>query len=185
MKKILLYGISEIDADLYQNIAIVYDVAMYILSDTCMPMLLRDLFELNDDLDNMHAEAEGEYMLMDGVSSEDLIRLLKAFEEAGRPFDGTVVVRTRVNENWTLARLLDEVRKEHDLMEKLNELDELLQDCNGIDLSAMDASDSTELKAALLEGYLLLKDDQQEVLEVDEAIRRLRKAMEPAVKIVH
>ena len=91
MKKILLYGISEIDADLYQNIAIVYDVAMYILSDTCMPMLLRDLFELNDDLDNMHAEAEGEYMLMDGVSSEDLIRLLKAFEEAGRPFDGTVV----------------------------------------------------------------------------------------------
>ena len=108
-----------------------------------------------------------------------------AFEEAGRPFDGTVVVRTRVNENWTLARLLDEVRKEHDLMEKLNELDELLQDCNGIDLSAMDASDSTELKAALLEGYLLLKDDQQEVLEVDEAIRRLRKAMGPAVKIVH
>ncbi|MBR3363936.1 MAG: DUF3783 domain-containing protein [Solobacterium sp.] len=185
MKKILLYGINEIDADLYQNVAIGYDVAMYILNDTCMSVLVRDLFELNDDLDNMHAEAEGEYMLMDGISSEDLIVLLKAFEDAGRPFKGTVIVRTRINETWTLAKLLDEVREEHVLMEKLNELDEMLQDCNGIDLSAMDASDSTELKAALLEGYLLLKDDQQELAEVDEAIRRLRKAMEPAVKIVH
>ena len=185
MKKILLYGINEIDADLYQNVAIGYDVAMYILNDTCMSVLVRDLFELNDDLDNMHAEAEGEYMLMDGISSEDLIVLLKAFEDAGRPFKGPVIVRTRINETWTLAKLLDGVREEHVLMEKLNELDEMLQDCNGIDLSAMDASDSTELKAALLEGYLLLKDDQQELAEVDEAIRRLRKAMEPAVKIVH
>lgn len=185
MKKILLYGMNEQDADLYQTIGINYDAAMYIINDSCMDKTIAELFELNDDLDSMHAEFDGEYMLLDGITSDDLIDLMKAFAAGGRPFDGVIAVRTRVNEQWTLARLLEEIRREHAVMDKLQELDELLQDCNGIDLSAMDAADGNALKQALLEGYLLLKDDNQDPSEVDEAISRLKEAMKPAVKIVH
>ena len=185
MKKILLYGLSEPDADLYQTAAVGFDIAMYIINDSCMGRKVGELFELNDDLDSMHAAVDGEYMLMDGIDSETLLKLLKAFEDTGRPYEGSVAVRTRVNENWTLARLLEEIRKEQELIDKLHELDDLLQDCNGIDLSAMELSDSNDLKQALLEGYLLLKDEEQDIQEVDKAISRLRKAMEPAVKIVH
>ena len=180
-----MYGLSEPDADLYQTAAVGFDIAMYIINDSCMDRKVGELFELEDDLDSMHAVMEGEYMLMEGIDSQTLIKLLKAFADAGRPYEGSVAVRTRVNENWTLARLLEEIRKEQQLIDKLHELDELLQDCNGIDLSAMELGDSNDLKEALLEGYLLLKDENQDIHEVDNAIRKLRKAMEPAVKIVH
>lgn len=185
MKKILLYGMNEADADLYQTIAIGHDIAMYIINDTCLDRQVGELFQLNDDLDSMHAAFDGEYMLIDGLSSDDLLGLLNAFASEGRPFPGIVVTRTRVNEKWTLAVLLEEVGKEKEMMSRLKELDELMEDCNGIDLAAMEPGDSMELKQALLESYLLLKDDQHDMAEIEEAIRKLRKAMEPAVRIVH
>ena len=185
MKKVLLYGIDEAGADLYQTIAIGHDIAMYIINDSCLERNVGDLFLLNDDLDSMHAAFAGEYMLIDGLSSDDLLGLLKAFAEEGRPFPGIVVTRTKVNENWTLAVLLEEVGRESVLMSRLKELDELMEDCNSIDFAAMDAKDSMELKQALLESYLLMKDDQHDLAETEEAIRKLRKAMEPAVRIVH
>ena len=176
---------SEPDADLYQTIAIGHDIAMYIINDSCLDVKVADLFLLNDDLDSMHAETQGQYMLLDGISTDDLLALLNAFREQGKPFEGIVVTRTKVNEVWTLSRLLAEVRREHALMETLKELDSLLEDCNGIDLSAMKTEDSNELKQALVEGYLLLKDEDQDIEEAREAVRKLRKAMEPAVRIVH
>ena len=132
---------SEPDADLYQTIAIGHDIAMYIINDSCLDVKVADLFLLNDDLDSMHAETQGQYMLLDGISTDDLLALLNAFREQGKPFEGIVITRTKVNEVWTLSRLLEEVRREHALMETLKELDSLLEDCNGIDLSAMKTED--------------------------------------------
>ncbi len=185
MKKILLYGMNEADADLYQTIAIGYDIAMYIINDSCLSRSVGDLFQLNDDLESIHEAYAGEYMLMDGLSSDDLLELLKAFAEGGRPFPGVIVTRTKVNETWTLALLLEEVAKESTLMSRLKELDELMEDCNSVDFAAMDPKDSMELKQVLLESYLLFKDEHHDLAETEEMVRKLRKAMEPAVRIIH
>lgn len=174
MKKILLYGLSDMEADRFQNKAEEMGLAMYVIGDDALEMKINDALAIEDDLDGRHEEFEDEYMLFHEFELKDIISTLKAFEKAGLAFSGVNVMRTDLNESWTLRKLMKAAAKEHHISKKAIQLQAVLRACNGTDTSDMEESQRREFKASIKKGLELLNSRKLLDGEADEVMEDLR-----------
>ncbi|MBQ9047095.1 MAG: DUF3783 domain-containing protein [Solobacterium sp.] len=184
MKKILLYGFDDLEADRFQNAAESAGLAMYVIGDTALDMTVSRLFEIDDDLDAVHSAYDDHYMLFQGFELPELIQVGKDLASAGAPFDGIRIMRTDENENWTLRRLLEEAASEHHLSRKVMILQELIRSCGGVDVKAMDEQQQREFRDALTDAFRLLQSGEFTGREIDEAIRRLSEELKSTRRLL-
>jgi len=183
MKKILIYGLDETTADLYQNIATGHDIAMVIVGDTALDVKVNKLFEITDDLDTYATAFPDSYMIMQEIEVNELLTLLRQFRDAGREFEGIKVMRTGTNEGWTLRALLTEAAREQKLTQKVLVLQELIKSCNSLDLSEMEPKARQSFREAIMEGFVLLQQGKYEEQELDRTIQVLTEGLRQARKL--
>jgi hypothetical protein len=183
MKKILLYGVPEPQADRYQNIAANEDIAMYTIGDEELDQTIEKLFETQDDLNNKADAFASPYMLMQEIEVPELLKLVRLFKQNDLEFEGIKVMKTPTNSSWTLRALLEEAQRENEVARKTVVLRELIKSCNGLDLSKMEAKEQHAFKETLMNAYLLLQSGQYTGEALDEAIGALTQALRSCRKL--
>ena len=118
MKKILLYGVNDETADQYQTLAANSSIAMYIINDSVLDTSVEKLFEINDDLDNQHADFENAYMVLQEIEVNELVLLLKQMTSIGKPFEGIKIMRTESNNQWSMRELFMQAEREYNVTKK-------------------------------------------------------------------
>jgi hypothetical protein len=183
MKKILLYGIDDATADVYQNIAESHDIEMDIVGDDALDATVGKLFEISDDLDTRAATFPDQYMIFQEVEVPELLRLLKEFKAAGKEYEGIKVMRTKTNETWALRHLLTEAAKEQALSKKVIVLQELVKSCNSLDMTQMDPKDRQDFKEALMTAFMFLQQGQYTEEQLDHVTSALTDGLKKAKKM--
>ncbi len=170
MKKILLYGLNDETADQYQTLAANNSIAMYIINDSMLDTSVEKLFEINDDLDNQHADFENAYMVLQEIEVNELVLLLKQMDSIGKPFEGIKIMRTESNRQWSMRELFIQAEKEYNVTKKAMVLQELIRSCNGLDVSELDPHQRNEFKDGIMNGYMLLKSGEYDEDALNAAI---------------
>ena len=183
MKRILLYGLDEAEADQTQNILEGIGVAAYIIGDDVLDEELDQVFEAKEDFDGRHQEFDEQWMLFDGIRTEELIPVLQALAAQGVPFDGVKVMLNENNAGWTVRRLFEATRKEHELGKRIMVLQELLSSCSGLELSQADPKVRAEFRRSLADAMRLLRSGNYTVEAVDRAIEDLTASMKGVRKL--
>ena len=183
MKKILLYGLTDQESDLLQDCAVDLGIPVYIVGDSALDEVLGRLFELDDDLDTRAVEFDEEFMIMDGMTKEDLLELLGVFDKHGFEFDGVKVMRTPSNEQWTLRELLKETQSEHRIAQRAMILTQLLKSCNMLDLSTMQPEERQKFKDSLMDSFMLLQSGTYTLEEIDDCLHRVSEGLKAAHKL--
>ena len=183
MKKILLYGLSDEESDCLQDCAAELGIPVYIVGDSALEEVLGRLFELNDDLDTRAEEFDEEFMIMDGMTRDDLLELLKVFDRHGFEFDGVKVMRTLSNEKWTLRELLKETQSEHRIAQRAMILTQLLKSCNMLDLSTMEPEERQKFKESLMDLFMLLQSGTYTLEQIDDCLHRVSDGLKAAHKL--
>jgi len=184
MKKILLYGVDDQTADRYQNLASDENVAMYVINDSFLNETVETAFSINSDLDNVHEQYDRMYMLMMGISEDELIRLITSFVQHGLPFDGVKVMLSENGPNWTLRHLFEETGMENDRTVIMIELRKLLLQAESIQINLMPELEAKRLKKAIQNGKAVASNKNIEYFKLHECITELKDAMESAPHIL-
>lgn len=173
MKKIVLYNVSEDIVDRYKNIKEFNDIVFSRIFDEDLETIINDLFKLEDH-NGTNLKFEKSYMLMEGISPDDLTYINKVLKENDLSFKGIKVMKTDHNKEWTLKALLDEVTEEDEVMSRVTILRKLIISTNDLDLNKYDEDLSFGLKQALMNGYVLIKSKDLQIDKLDEAIRNIQ-----------
>jgi len=156
-KKVFLYGLQREDAERIRSVLADHDIAAFILGDEALDETVADVFEMNDDIGDVHEAFDREYMIFQDIDLNELVRLMAEIEASGEEFEGVKVMRTENNEHWTMRYLLEQTAKEHDTARKAIVLDQLIRSCNNLDLTSLTSEEQKEFKASLLEAFMVLK----------------------------
>ena len=106
MKKIVLIGGEELAVNALRKAAEESGVQTVIVSAECADMKVSDVFEISADMRPSADEPEQGYMLMEGLTIEELTALLRRVKEAGEEYEGIKVMRTETNQHWPLSVLM-------------------------------------------------------------------------------
>lgn len=183
MERILLYGLDDQSAEMIGNAAKQLGIAVCRIGDSALFHKVADLFEATGDQDTDARAFDNEYMIMQEMDSGRLYALLGELEKLQYEFEGIKVMRTEVNQNWTLFQLLQETGKEHRVQKKVIILREMLMSCNTLDLSALPEEEKESFRQVLMDAFVLYQGGTYTDKELDQCIHVLSDSLKKIRKL--
>lgn len=183
VRKILIYGLDEPNADKTQNILERQGIAAYVIGDDVLDQTVSSVFNAEEDFDGRHQEIQQSFMIFDGFDLNGVLSTLDLLRRMGAEFDGVKVMRTDINSNWKMKDLLKRTKESFEVSKKAIVLNEVIQSCNGIDLSGGDGKARAEFKKALTDAIKLLQSGSYVPEQVDRVTHNLTAAMKGVRKL--
>ena len=183
MKKILIYGLDESEADKTQAILERIGIAAYVIGDDVLDEKVDRVFETEEDFDGRHQEFPLSYMLFDGFDLNGVVSVLDLLHRNGQNFEGVKIMRTDTNSSWKMRDLLAHTAASYEVGKKTLILDEVIRSCHGLDLSEADGKARAEFKKSLTDALKLLQSNAYNAEQIDRVTVNLVNAMKSARKL--
>ena len=177
MQKVLLYNVKNETFKIFEKVLEKRNIPYFSIDDSCLDITVEGLFSLEEDSLGGGYHFREEYMLMKGISHEELLDILKEMHALGGEFEGIKVMYTETNASWLLKDLLEETEKEHEVMQKVLILQETLKSCNEIDFNNYSEEDGASLKLAMMDAYMYLQAGNYEKEIIEEKVQSLMDAL--------
>ncbi len=147
------------------------------ISDEQLKLTVNLVFLLEEDKDGSHREFENEYILIDGISKEELSILFEAANEKIETDAMITIIKTVHNQNWLLSDLFLETKEEKELMEKVLELENILLQSNQLDLNSFEEGQKGDIKNALMMAYMTLMQGKFEKEPIQKQLDELKRLL--------
>ena len=177
MKKVIFYGISTSAARIYRDILEQMGINMIIIGDDCLSKRFKQVLNLQESTSDVHEKYDGSYLLMDGLSKEEIMIMSESFNGADVPFGGIMVSATQTNREWTLEMIFEEAKQEARIMEQMYHLQMMIESTNGMDLNQLEPEHAAILKRALMDSYLMLMKEEYTYEQISAQARILEGAL--------
>lgn len=177
MKKVIFYGISTSAAPIYRDILTQMGINMIIIGDDCLSKRFKQVLNLQESTSDVHEKYDGSYLLMDGLSKEEIMIMSESFDGADVPFGGIMVSATQTNREWTLEIIFEEAKQEARIMEQMYHLQMMIESTNGMDLNQLEPEHAAILKRALMDSYLMLMKEEYTYEQISAQARILEEAL--------
>ena len=177
MKKVIFYGISTSAAPIYRDILTQMGINMIIIGDDCLSKRFKQVLNLQESTSDTHEKYDGSYLLMDGLSKEEIMIMSESFDGADVPFGGIMVSATQTNREWTLEMIFEEAKQEAKIMEQMYHLQMMIESTNGMDLNQLEPEHAAILKRALMDSYLMLMKEEYTYEQISAQARILEEAL--------
>ena len=177
MKKVIFYGISTSAAPIYKDILEQMGINMIIIGDDCLSKRFKQVLNLQESTSDIHEKYDGSYLLMDGLSKEEIMIMSESFDGADVPFGGIMVSATQTNREWTLEMIFEEAKQEARIMEQMYHLQMMIESTNGMDLNQLEPEHAAILKRALMDSYLMLMKEEYTYEQISAQARILEEAL--------
>ena len=177
MKKVIFYGISVSAAQVYADILEQMGIEMLIIGDDVLNKRFKHVLNMQESSSEIHEKYDGSYLLMDGLSKEEIMIMSESFEGADMPFGGIMVSATQTNREWTLEMIFEEAKQEAKIMEKMYKLQMMIESTNGMDLNQLEPNHAAILKRALMDSYLMLMREEYTYEQISAQARILEEAL--------
>ena len=177
MKKVIFYGISTSAAQIYRDILEQMGINMIIIGDDCLSKRFKQVLNLQESTSDIHEKYDGSYLLMDGLSKEEIMIMSESFDGADVPFGGIMVSETQTNREWTLEMIFEEAKQEARIMEQMYHLQMMIESTNGMDLNQLEPEHAAILKRALMDSYLMLMKEEYTYEQISAQARILEEAL--------
>lgn len=177
MKKVIFYGISVSAAQVYADILEQMGIEMLIIGDDVLNKRFKQVLNMQESSSEIHEKYDGSYLLMDGLSKEEIMIMSESFEGADMPFGGIMVSATQTNREWTLEMIFEEAKQEAKIMEEMYKLQMMIESTNGMDLNQLEPNHAAILKRALMDSYLMLMREEYTYKQISAQARILEEAL--------
>ena len=177
MKKVIFYGISASAAQIYADILEQMDIEMMIIGDDVLSKRFKQVLNMQKSTSEVHEKYDSSYLLMDGLSKEEIMIMSESFEGADMPFGGIMVSATQTNREWTLEMIFEEAKQEAKIMEQMYQLQMMIESTNGMDLNQLEPNHAAILKRALMDSYLMLMREEYTYEQISAQVRILEEAL--------
>ena len=177
MKKVIFYGISTSAVQTYRDILGQMGINMMIIGDDCLSKRFKQVLNMQESSSEIHEKYDGSYLLMDGLSKEEIMIMSESFEGADMPFGGIMVSATQTNREWTLEMIFEEAKQEAKIMEQMYKLQMMIESTNGMDLNQLEPNHAAILKRALMDSYLMLMREEYTYEQISAQARILEEAL--------
>ena len=177
MKKVIFYGISASAAQVYADILEQMGIEMMIIGDDVLSKRFKQVLNMQDSSSEIHEKYDGSYLLMDGLSKEEIMIMSESFEGADMPFGGIMVSATQTNREWTLEMIFEEAKQEAKIMEQMYRLQMMIESTNGMDLNQLEPNHAAIVKRALMDSYLMLMREEYTYEQISAQARILEEAL--------
>ena len=177
MKKVIFYGISASAAQVYADILDQMEIEMMIIGDDVLSKRFKQVLNMQESSSEIHEKYDGSYLLMDGLSKEEIMIMSESFEGADIPFGGIMVSATQTNREWTLEMIFEEAKQEAKIMEQMYQLQMMIESTNGMDLNQLEPNHAAILKRALMDSYLMLMREEYTYEQISAQARILEEAL--------
>lgn len=177
MKKVIFYGISVSAAQVYADILEQMGIEMLIIGDDVLNKRFKQVLNMQESSSEIHEKYDGSYLLMDGLSKEEIMIMSESFEGADMPFGGIMVSATQTNREWTLEMIFEEAKQEAKIMEEMYKLQMMIESTNGMDLNQLEPNHAAILKRALMDSYLMLMKEEYTYEQISAQARILEEAL--------
>ena len=177
MKKVIFYGISASAAQVYADILEQMGIEMMIIGDDVLSKRFKQVLNMQESSSEIHEKYDGSYLLMDGLSKEEIMIMSESFEGADMPFGGIMVSATQTNREWTLEMIFEEAKQEAKIMEQMYQLQMMIESTNGMDLNQLEPNHAAILKRALMDSYLMLMREEYTYEQISAQARILEEAL--------
>ena len=177
MKKVIFYGISTSAAQIYADILDQMGIEMMIIGDDVLSKRFKQVLNMQESTSEVHEKYDSSYLLMDGLSKEEIMIMSESFEGADMPFSGIMVSATQTNREWTLEMIFEEAKQEAKIMEEMYKLQMMIESTNGMDLNQLEPNHAAILKRALMDSYLMLMREEYTYEQISAQVRILEEAL--------
>lgn len=177
MKKVIFYGISASAAQIYADILDQMGIEMMIIGDDVLSKRFKQVLNMQESTSEVHEKYDSSYLLMDGLSKEEIMIMSESFEGADMPFGGIMVSATQTNREWTLEMIFEEAKQEAKIMEQMYKLQMMIESTNGMDLNQLEPNHAAILKRALMDSYLMLMREEYTYEQISAQVRILEEAL--------
>lgn len=177
MKKVIFYGISASTAQVYADILEQMGIEMMIIGDDVLSKRFKQVLNMQESSSEIHEKYDGSYLLMDGLSKEEIMIMSESFEGADMPFGGIMVSATQTNREWTLEMIFEEAKQEAKIMEQMYRLQMMIESTNGMDLNQLEPNHAAIVKRALMDSYLMLMREEYTYEQISAQARILEEAL--------
>ena len=177
MKTVIFYGISVSAAQVYADILEQMGIEMLIIGDDVLNKRFKQVLNMQESSSEIHEKYDGSYLLMDGLSKEEIMIMSESFEGADMPFGGIMVSATQTNREWTLEMIFEEAKQEAKIMEEMYKLQMMIESTNGMDLNQLEPNHAAILKRALMDSYLMLMREEYTYEQISAQARILEEAL--------
>ena len=177
MKKVIFYGMSASAAEVYADILEQMGIEMLIIGDDVLNKRFKQVLNMQESSSEIHEKYDGSYLLMDGLSKEEIMIMSESFEGADMPFSGIMVSATQTNREWTLEMIFEEAKQEAKIMEEMYKLQMMIESTNGMDLNQLEPNHAAILKRALMDSYLMLMREEYTYEQISAQARILEEAL--------
>ena len=177
MKKVIFYGISPSAAQIYADILEQMRIEMMIIGDDVLSKRFKQVLNMQESTSEVHEKYDSSYLLMDGLSKEEIMIMSESFEGADMPFGGIMVSATQTNREWTLEMIFEEAKQEAKIMEQMYQLQMMIESTNGMDLNQLEPNHAAILKRALMDSYLMLMREEYTYEQISAQVRILEEAL--------
>lgn len=177
MKKVIFYGISASAAEIYADILEQMGIEMIMIGDDVLSKRFKQVLNMQESSSQIHEKYDSSYLLMDGLSKEEIMIMSESFEGADIPFGGIMVSATQTNREWTLEMIFEEAKQEAKIMEQMYQLQMMIESTNGMDLNQLEPNHAAILKRALMDSYLMLMKEEYTYEQISAQARILEKAL--------
>ena len=177
MKKVIFYGISASAAEVYADILEQMGIEMLIIGDDVLSKRFKQVLNMQESSSDTHEKYDSSYLLMDGLSKEEIMIMSESFEGADMPFGGIMVSATQTNREWTLEMIFEEAKQEAKIMEEMYKLQMMIESTNGMDLNQLEPNHAAILKRALMDSYLMLMREEYTYEQISAQARILEEAL--------
>ena len=177
MKKVIFYGISASAAEIYADILEQMGIEMMIIGDDVLSKRFKQVLNMQESTSEVHGKYDSSYLLMDGLSKEEIMIMSESFEGADMPFSGIMVSATQTNREWTLEMIFEEAKQEAKIMEEMYKLQMMIESTNGMDLNQLEPNHAAILKRALMDSYLMLMREEYTYEQISAQVRILEEAL--------
>ena len=177
MKKVIFYGISASAAQIYADILEQMGIEMMIIGDDVLNKRFKQVLNMQESTSEVHEKYDSSYLLMDGLSKEEIMIMSESFEGADMPFGGIMVSATQTNREWTLEMIFEEAKQEAKIMEQMYQLQMMIESTNGMDLNQLEPNHAAILKRALMDSYLMLMREEYTYEQISAQVRILEEAL--------
>jgi len=177
VKKVIFYGISASAAEVYADILEQMGIEMLIIGDDVLSKRFKQVLNMQESSSDTHEKYDSSYLLMDGLSKEEIMIMSESFEGADMPFSGIMVSATQTNREWTLEMIFEEAKQEAKIMEEMYKLQMMIESTNGMDLNQLEPNHAAILKRALMDSYLMLMREEYTYEQISAQARILEEAL--------
>jgi len=177
VKKVIFYGISASAAEIYADILEQMGIEMIMIGDDVLSKRFKQVLNMQESSSEIHEKYDSSYLLMDGLSKEEIMIMSESFEGADVPFGGIMVSATQTNREWTLEMIFEEAKQEAKIMEQMYQLQMMIESTNGMDLNQLEPNHAAILKRALMDSYLMLMREEYTYEQISAQARILEEAL--------